>query len=214
MAKTDDFLYVSQTADIVPFRIRRIGDEAELQILLIRRSEYAKAEAGKWALPGGFMDKTDGDVYQTAVRELREETGLDATRLNFVGVYTEKGRDPRGPVHSVAVAAYFDYEKSKEAKAGDDAKDAVWFCVKVSPPKDEDPGRRTVTLYSPERHLLFKLDCEERENGYGMKENYVSATSVMGGSGIAFDHAKIIDRAIPSWPMHNEIPEWAKEGAK
>lgn len=50
----------------------------ELEVLLIKR---ARSERDPWsghmALPGGRWDDTDPDVVGTAVRETREETGLD-----------------------------------------------------------------------------------------------------------------------------------------
>lgn len=55
------------------------------RILLQRRSDN-----GLWALPGGGMDMTDS-LPGTAVREVREETGLDVEITGLVGTYT----DPR-----------------------------------------------------------------------------------------------------------------------
>ncbi|MQS39455.1 NUDIX domain-containing protein [Streptomyces katsurahamanus] len=55
------------------------------RILLQRRRDN-----GLWALPGGGMDLTDS-LPGTAVREVREETGLDVEITGLVGTYT----DPR-----------------------------------------------------------------------------------------------------------------------
>ncbi len=41
------------------------------EVLLVRRRD-----AGKWALPGGFVDRADAGVREAALRELAEETGL------------------------------------------------------------------------------------------------------------------------------------------
>ena len=46
------------------------------QILLVKRSGKW-LETGKWALPGGFLDR-DETCKQAAIRETREETGYDA----------------------------------------------------------------------------------------------------------------------------------------
>ncbi|THA84764.1 NUDIX domain-containing protein [Streptomyces sp. A0592] len=55
------------------------------RILLQKRSD-----SGLWALPGGGMEMTDS-LPGTAVREVKEETGLDVEITGLVGTYT----DPR-----------------------------------------------------------------------------------------------------------------------
>lgn len=53
-----------------------------------------------WALPGGFIDY--GEAAETAaVREAREETGLDVRLVGLLGVYSHPQRDPRGHTLSV-----------------------------------------------------------------------------------------------------------------
>ncbi|MFI6276840.1 NUDIX domain-containing protein [Streptomyces sp. NPDC050988] len=53
------------------------------RILLQRRRDN-----GLWALPGGGMDLTDS-LPGTAVREVKEETGLDVEITGLVGTYTD-----------------------------------------------------------------------------------------------------------------------------
>ncbi len=55
------------------------------EILMQRR-----ADNDLWALPGGTMDFGE-TIAQTAVREVREETGLDVELNGLVGIYS----DPR-----------------------------------------------------------------------------------------------------------------------
>ena len=53
-----------------------------------------------WALPGGFIDY--GEAAETvAVREAKEETGLDVHLVGLLGVYSNPQRDPRGHTMSV-----------------------------------------------------------------------------------------------------------------
>lgn len=55
------------------------------KILLQRRSD-----SGNWALPGGAMDI--GETFaQSAVREVKEETGFDVRIDRIVGIYSDPG---------------------------------------------------------------------------------------------------------------------------
>lgn len=52
------------------------------KILLVRR-----ADNGKWAVPGGYMDS--GESFSEACeREVKEETGLDVRVKRLLGIYT------------------------------------------------------------------------------------------------------------------------------
>ncbi len=55
------------------------------EVLLIRRSDN-----GNWAVPGGAIDLGESMV-QAAVRETREEAGIECEVTGLVGIYT----DPR-----------------------------------------------------------------------------------------------------------------------
>jgi 8-oxo-dGTP diphosphatase len=71
------------------------------EIILIRRG--IEPFKGRWALPGGHVEY-DESVEACAVRETKEETGLDVKLDGMVGVYSEAGRDPRGHVVTIAFA--------------------------------------------------------------------------------------------------------------
>jgi len=55
------------------------------RILVIRRTDN-----DNWALPGGAMDLGES-LVTTAVREVREETGIDCEVTGLVGIYTDPG---------------------------------------------------------------------------------------------------------------------------
>jgi len=52
-------------------------------VLMIRRSDN-----GNWAVPGGAIDRGESMV-QAAVRETREETGIECEITGLVGIYTD-----------------------------------------------------------------------------------------------------------------------------
>lgn len=94
--------------------IIKIGDK----VVLIER----KNEPTGWALPGGFVDY--GESLETAaIREAKEETGLDVFGLNQFRAYSDPLRDPRQ--HNISVV--FTAKAVGEPKGGDDAKTARLF---------------------------------------------------------------------------------------
>jgi ADP-ribose pyrophosphatase YjhB (NUDIX family) len=57
----------------------------ENRILLQRRSD-----SGNWALPGGTMDI--GETFtESAIREVKEETGFDVRIDRIIGIYSDPG---------------------------------------------------------------------------------------------------------------------------
>ena len=77
--------------------------EGELHVLLVSRGEAPFQ--GMWAIPGGFKRPTE-TLDEAALRELREETGVDGTTLlTQFGAYGDPGRDPRMNVVTVAYLA-------------------------------------------------------------------------------------------------------------
>ncbi len=86
-------------------------------IILVKR-RYAPYK-DKYALPGGFI-KYNEDPEQAIIREVREETNLAVKILNKIGVYDQKGRDPRGKIVSTAFKCRLVKDLSM-LREGDDA---------------------------------------------------------------------------------------------
>lgn len=111
----------SITTDVLLFAR---DDAGQWRVLLIERGH--DPFAGRWALPGGYVDPHE-TFTAAAVRELSEETGVQFLEWNLdqVGVYDTPDRDPRGRVVSVAFAAVKDHMPA--AVGGDDARQARWW---------------------------------------------------------------------------------------
>jgi len=74
-------------------------------------------------LPGGFQEIGES-LRQTAIRECREETGLNVTILVPLVMRSKPNRDPRKHVNAIC---YLGIVSDEELKAGDDADEAKVF---------------------------------------------------------------------------------------
>ncbi len=83
---------------------------------------YRKNQPQAWALPGGFVDYGE-TVEQAAVREAREETGLEIESACQFHTYSEPERDPRR--HTISTV--FTAKASGRPRAGDDAEQVGIF---------------------------------------------------------------------------------------
>ncbi|KAF0898907.1 hypothetical protein E2562_012614 [Oryza meyeriana var. granulata] len=60
------------------------GGAGELRVLLTKRSSSLSTHSGEVALPGGKAEEGDADDAATALREAKEEIGLDSALVNVV----------------------------------------------------------------------------------------------------------------------------------
>jgi 8-oxo-dGTP diphosphatase len=107
----------SPTVDVV---ISLPGD----RVVLVRR----KHPPPGWALPGGFVDEGE-TVEAAAVREAREETGLDVELTALLHVYSDPRRDPRRPT----LSAVFLGRAGGDPVGADDADEARAFAWDALP---------------------------------------------------------------------------------
>ncbi|MFD0389972.1 NUDIX hydrolase [Tistrella bauzanensis] len=68
-------------AVLVPLVERSAG----LTVLLTQRTQHLHAHAGQVAFPGGRVDEGDIDAVDTALRETREEIGVDRAHIRIIG---------------------------------------------------------------------------------------------------------------------------------
>lgn len=113
----------SVTADCIVFT-----RENTPKVLLIERGD--EPFKGCWAFPGGFLNM-DETTEQCAIRELKEETGLEVDKVKEIGTYSKVDRDPRGRTITVAYLVMVD--APLEVMGQDDAAKARWFPINALP---------------------------------------------------------------------------------
>lgn len=120
-----DYPKPSVTVDTIIFALQN----KEIKILLIKR-KYPPF-AGKWAIPGGFVEVNEA-LSNAAARELEEETGLKNVSLKQFYTFGDPGRDPRG--HTITISYYTFLSNIPSGLSGaDDADDASWFSINNLP---------------------------------------------------------------------------------
>ena len=72
------------------------------RIVLVRRA--IDPGYGKWVFPGGYVDRGE-EVTLAAIREAREEAGLDVRIDRLIGIYSYAGRTPIIIVYAATMTA-------------------------------------------------------------------------------------------------------------
>lgn len=106
-------------------------------VLVLRKNPPAG-----WAIPGGFIDYGES-AEDAAIREMKEETGLDIHNLELFTVRSDPGRDPRH--HTLTVV--FTAEARGTLEAGDDALDARVYSLETLPAQIAFDHRDVLQLY-------------------------------------------------------------------
>jgi ADP-ribose pyrophosphatase YjhB (NUDIX family) len=122
--------------------------DGQQQVLMIKRNDDA-TEGGKWGLPGGFLetDAKKGEAFkpgketelEAAIREVKEETGLDLSgvgknMIEGLGMFDKsKNKDPRNTKTSWVSSHMFGFQIDPELgdtiEGADDAQEAKWFTI-------------------------------------------------------------------------------------
>ena len=94
------------------------------RLVLVRRGKAPRE--GSWSLPGG-RQRLGERVRETAVREAREETGLDVEVTALLDVVDSLIRDEAGDLaYHYTLIDFLAEWRAGEAKAGGDAADVAW----------------------------------------------------------------------------------------
>jgi ADP-ribose pyrophosphatase YjhB (NUDIX family) len=120
--------------------------EEQDRVLLGRRGPRS-FEAGRWCLPGGFIEYAE-DFLTAAVREVREETGLRVEILSLLSVVSNFLAEE---LHTLVVVL-LGKVAGGQARAGDDLEELAWFPLQGPlPPMAFQADRHIVERYRATR---------------------------------------------------------------
>lgn len=126
-------------------------------ILLLRRKDN-----DKWTMPGGTLDFGDS-LTDCAVREVREETGLNIRITGLIGTYTNPHiliAYSDGEVRQEFTLVYAAEIESGDLKIDDESKEAAWIQLPtaIELPLAESQRRRLkdVIEYRKERRTYLR----------------------------------------------------------
>ena len=114
------------TSSIIPFHCV----DGAVFVLLGQRGQKSEAFANAWALIGGFLDPGTESLEQCAARELKEETGVEASpeSMKLVIVQSDPRRDPRG--QTIDTVWSTSLQSKLTAIAADDLQAVEWHLLR------------------------------------------------------------------------------------
>ena len=118
---TNRFLRQRYPFPVVDMIIKYYDGKKFKGIVLVERKNIPKG----WAIPGGFIEYGES-CENAAIREAKEETGLDIEIVKQLGTYSDPKRDPR--IHTISTV--FLCKANGKINSGSDAKKAKVFSIK------------------------------------------------------------------------------------
>ena len=181
-------------------------DGSELQVLLIERG--IEPFKGKWAFPGGFLNM-DETAQEGALRELKEETGLENAYIEQFNTYSDPGRDPRERVITIA---HYALVRIQEVKGGDDAAKAQWFPIDEVPQLafDHDKILRDAMRKLRERIHFEPIGFELLPEKFTMRDLQILYESILG---VKFDRRNFAKKMM-HYELLNQLDETVRPTAK
>ncbi len=195
---------LSVTVDMLIFTVteeeeknyRRLPEKS-LRLLLIRRGNHPYKH--QWALPGGFVQLGES-LDEAARRKLKEETNISDIYMEQLYTWGDVDRDPRTRVICASYMALVDHT-SLQIETSRQVAGAAWFTVVCKLYQEQ----KTVTPSGYILQQLFHLTLSHADQQLSATIKTVKTVEtkvttvtreIVACSGIAFDHAKIIEYGI------------------
>lgn len=116
----------------------------DLEIFFIKRAERTGDPwSGQMALPGGRRDESDASLFETAIRETAEETGIDLSQADRLGELDDLA--PTTPVLPPVIVRPFVFclASRPQVVSGDEVALFVWASLSALP---DSSGDQLVTV--------------------------------------------------------------------
>lgn len=103
------------------------------RLMLVRRAKEPFKDC--WDTPGGFVEEGE-EPDEAAVREIKEETGLDVRVTEFLGAFRDT-YDGNPPQHTMNLFWRAVCEDPDDAEPASDVSEIGWFLREELPPAEE-----------------------------------------------------------------------------
>ncbi len=175
--------------------------EMEGGLVLIRRGHPPHAD--RWALPSGFIE-ADESVEEAAIREGREETGLDVALNEMVGVFSF----PDGPPTSGIIVFYRARPVGGELRGGDDAAEARVFAPDDLPELPFRTHRQAIDRWRAHRRAV-----SDRPSVVEHRDFYIREASPADADRVLELAALIPGRVSPDPELRRAVGQRFRENA-
>src|SRR3989344_3893599 len=103
------------------------------ELLLVKRAEGLH-HAGKWCLPGGYVER-DETITQAATREIMEETGYEVSNLELLRI--KDNPDRRGETRQNISFVHMCVAGERIGEPDAESPEQRWFSLDELPTKEE-----------------------------------------------------------------------------
>jgi 8-oxo-dGTP pyrophosphatase MutT (NUDIX family) len=98
-----------------------------IEIYLCRRPAHFRYYPGAFVFPGGRQDEDDGDLRETARREVREEVGIEIDPQLLVALRDTHTNPMAGPIYHLVTFAYPIVERPETSVNVEEVDEEVWM---------------------------------------------------------------------------------------
>ncbi|WJX26744.1 Nudix hydrolase 15, mitochondrial [Trifolium repens] len=139
------------------------GQDGNLRVILTQRASSLSTHAGEVALPGGKRDESDADDVQTALREAKEEIGLDPSLVTVITLL-----EPFHTKYGITIIPVVGILSNKDAFSPvlDSAEVEAIFDVPLEMFLKNDNRRAEQREWMGEKHLIHYFDYEVENKKY------------------------------------------------